>query len=192
MLMNHKNFTQIPKKLRHDFFKKSKNHVFRLFWPFLVIFTQWGFFPKKSGSVTHNYIWAPNTMLSFRKKLISQFRENLLTARGTDRMEGWMERWMDPILKNPSCQGWESKETLVEWFWWVLVLLRLANLCQISKLVIVQGCLVQYQQNWVVNPNDKFLFNSGWQFLVCLDYHSIQNFSCGFWIERIWLFFIDE
>ena len=56
-------------------------------------------------------------MLSFRKKLISQFRENLLTARGTDRMEGWMERWMDPILKNPSCQGWESKETLVEWFW---------------------------------------------------------------------------
>ena len=25
------------------------------------------FFKKKSGSVTHNYIWAPNTMLSFRK-----------------------------------------------------------------------------------------------------------------------------
>ena len=26
-----------------------------------------GIFPKKSGSVTHNYIWAPNTMLNFRK-----------------------------------------------------------------------------------------------------------------------------
>ena len=26
-----------------------------------------GIFSKKSGSATHNYIWDPNTMLSFRK-----------------------------------------------------------------------------------------------------------------------------
>ena len=40
MLMNHKNFhfTQIPDKINNDFLKKSKNHVFVPFWPFLVIF----------------------------------------------------------------------------------------------------------------------------------------------------------
>ena len=38
-----------------------------------------GIFSKKFGSVTHNYIQAPNTMLNFRKKLISQSRENLRT-----------------------------------------------------------------------------------------------------------------
>ena len=57
MLMNHKNFhfKQIPDKTKwRDFPKKFKNHVFGCFWPFLVIFARWGFFPKKSGSVTHN------------------------------------------------------------------------------------------------------------------------------------------
>ena len=54
-----------------------------VFGSFLVIFVRWGFFPKKSA-VTHNYIWAPNSMLSFRKKLMSQFRENLRTDRRTD------------------------------------------------------------------------------------------------------------
>ena len=47
-------------------------------------FCQWRFFPK-NPAVTHNYIWAPNTMLSFRKKLMSQSRENLWTD---GRMDG--------------------------------------------------------------------------------------------------------
>ena len=68
MLMNHKNFhfTQNP-----------------VFGPFLVIFAQWGFFTK-NPAVTGNYIRAPNTMLSFRKKLMSQSQENLQTDRRTD------------------------------------------------------------------------------------------------------------
>ena len=58
MLMNHQNyhFTQIPDKTNDMIFlKKSKNHVFG---PFLTIF--WSFLPN-GDSVTHNYIWAPNT-----------------------------------------------------------------------------------------------------------------------------------
>ena len=72
MLMNHKNFhfTQIPDKTNDIIFLKSPKTMFLgHFWSFLVIFAQWEkFFSRKSGSVTHNYIWAPNTMLSFRKK----------------------------------------------------------------------------------------------------------------------------
>ena len=84
MLMNHKNFyfTQIPDKTNNNFLKKSKNHVFG---PFLTIFGHFcpmGIFSKKSGSVIHNYIRAPNTML--QKKLMSQFWENVRTGGGTD------------------------------------------------------------------------------------------------------------
>ena len=66
MLMNHKNFrfTQIPDKTNDMIFLKSPKTLF------LAIFGHFcpmGIFSKKSGSVTHNYIWAPNTMLSFRK-----------------------------------------------------------------------------------------------------------------------------
>ena len=70
MLMNHKNFhfTQIPDKTNDVIFSKSpKNHVFG---PFLTIFGHFcliGFFSKKSGSVTQNYIWTPNTKLNFSK-----------------------------------------------------------------------------------------------------------------------------
>ena len=68
MLTNHKNFhlTKIPDKTKHAIFLKSpKNHVFE---SFLTVFGHfYTIFPKKSGSVTHNYIWAPNTMLSFTK-----------------------------------------------------------------------------------------------------------------------------
>ena len=70
MLMNHKNFhfTQIPDKTNDVIFLKSPKTLFLgQFWPFLVIFARWDFFPEKFGSVTHNYIWPPNTMLSFRK-----------------------------------------------------------------------------------------------------------------------------
>ena len=70
MLMNHKNFhfTQIPDKTNDVIFLKSPKTMFLgHFWPFFVIFARMGIFSKKSGSITHNYIWAPNTMLSFRK-----------------------------------------------------------------------------------------------------------------------------
>ena len=45
-----------------------------------------GIFSKKSSSVTHNYIWAPNTMLSakFQRKLMSESRENLRTDGRTE------------------------------------------------------------------------------------------------------------
>ena len=69
MLINRKNFhfTQIPDKTNDVIFLKSPKTMFLgHFWPFLVIFAWWGFFPKNLA-VTHNYIWAPNTMLSFRK-----------------------------------------------------------------------------------------------------------------------------
>ena len=57
MLMNHKNFhfTQIPDKTNDVIFLKSPNTMFR------------AIFDQKSDSVTHNFIWAPSTMLSFRK-----------------------------------------------------------------------------------------------------------------------------
>ena len=42
-----------------------------------------GIVSKISSSVTHNYIWVPNTMLSFRKKLMNQFQENSWTDRQT-------------------------------------------------------------------------------------------------------------
>ena len=86
ILMNHRNFhfTQIPDNTNHVIFLKSPVIMFLgYFWPFLVIFARWGFFPKNLA-VTHNYIWAPNTMLSFRKKLMSQSRENLQTDGRTD------------------------------------------------------------------------------------------------------------
>ena len=66
MLTNHKNshFTQIPDKTNVVIFLKSPKTMFLgHFWPFLPN----GDFFKKSDSVTYNYIWAPNTMLSFRK-----------------------------------------------------------------------------------------------------------------------------
>ena len=70
MLVNHKNFhfTQIPDKTNNVIFVENPKTMFLdHFWPFLVIFARWGFFPK-NPAVTHNYISAPNTMLSFRKK----------------------------------------------------------------------------------------------------------------------------
>ena len=67
MLMNHKNFhfTQIPDKTNDlpDFLKKFKNHIFGRKFTIFGHFCPMGIFFKKSGSV----IWAPNTMLRFRK-----------------------------------------------------------------------------------------------------------------------------
>ena len=51
-----------------------------------------GIFSKKSCSVTHNYMWVHNTMLSFRKRLLSQSIENLWTDGKKDgRKEGRMD-----------------------------------------------------------------------------------------------------
>ena len=86
MLMNHKNFrfTQIA--------DKTNDIESPVFGPFLTIFGHFclmGIFSKKSGFVIHNYIWAPETMLSFRKKLMSQFWENLRTDGRSDRRMDW-------------------------------------------------------------------------------------------------------
>ena len=89
MLMNHKNIclTQIP-DIANDmtFFKKSKNLVLRAF------LTKSGYFylifSKKSSCDTKLHMTC-NIMLSFRKKLMSQFWENLRTEGQT---EGWMDR----------------------------------------------------------------------------------------------------
>ena len=68
MLMNHKNFhlTKIPDKTNgmNQVQKPCFWAIFDHCWSFCLM----GSFFKKSGSVTHNYIWAPNTMLSFRWK----------------------------------------------------------------------------------------------------------------------------
>ena len=88
MLMNHKNFrfTQIPDKTNDMIFLKSPKTLFLgQFWPFLFIFAWWWFFPK-NPAVTGNYICAPNIMLSFRKKLMSQFLEKVWTDEWKDRL----------------------------------------------------------------------------------------------------------
>ena len=70
ILMDHKNFhfKPIADKNNDLIFLKSPQTLF--FGPFLTIFGHFclmGIFSKNSHSVTHNFIWAPNTMLSFRK-----------------------------------------------------------------------------------------------------------------------------
>ena len=63
MLMNHKNFhfTQIPDKTNDMIFLKSPKTMFLgHFWPFLVIFAQWGFFPK-NPALSHTTIYGPLT-----------------------------------------------------------------------------------------------------------------------------------
>ena len=81
MLMNHKNFhfTQISDKTNDVIFLKSPKTLF------LSLFDNfWSFLPDPAA--TNNYIWAPNTMLSFRKKIISQFQETYGQTEGrTDR-----------------------------------------------------------------------------------------------------------
>ena len=60
MLINHKkfHFTQISDKTNDMIFLKIPKTVFLgHFWPFFVIFAQWGF-SLKNPAVTHNFIWA--------------------------------------------------------------------------------------------------------------------------------------
>ena len=69
--------------------KSKKNYFWHTLGP---IFGTKIFFKKKSGSVTHNTL-VSNTMLSFRKKLMSQSQENFRTERQKDRRtEGRKDR----------------------------------------------------------------------------------------------------
>ena len=69
MLMYHKNFhfKQISDKPNDVIFLKSPK---TWFWTIFGHFCLMGIFSKKSGSVTQNYIWALNTMLSFRSRVM--------------------------------------------------------------------------------------------------------------------------
>ena len=97
MLKGHKYFhsTSFTDKT-NNFPKKSKNPIFG---PFLTIFghlCQKGIFQKKkTGSVTHIYIWAPNTIQSLRKKILSQFQENW-----------WKEGWKDRQTEGQTLINW--------------------------------------------------------------------------------------
>ena len=84
MLMNHKNFrfTPIPDKTNDMIFLKVQKPCFGAILTIFGHFRPMGIFPKNLA-VTHSYIRMPNTMLSFKKKLMSQFQENLWTDRPT-------------------------------------------------------------------------------------------------------------
>ena len=110
ILMNHKNFhlPQIPDKINDVIFLKSPKTMFLgHFWPFLVIFAQWRFLPK-TVSVTHNYIWAPNTMQSFRKNWRANFEKTY--GQKDRRAEGWTDRqknrpyFIGPFWPRPGAQ----------------------------------------------------------------------------------------
>ena len=63
MLMDQKNFhlTQVIGKTNDVIFWKSpKNMFFGHFWPFLVMFARWGFFPKNSA-LSRTTIYGPLT-----------------------------------------------------------------------------------------------------------------------------------
>ena len=55
------------------------------FWAQIGHFSLMGTFSKKSCSVTCNYIWTTNSMLSLRKKITSQFRQNIQKDGRMDR-----------------------------------------------------------------------------------------------------------
>ena len=57
------------------------------FWPILGAKK----FFLENPAVVHNFMWVPNIMPKFRKKLMIQFQENTWT-------DGRTEEWPDPIL----------------------------------------------------------------------------------------------
>ena len=100
MLMNHKNFhfTQIPDKTNDVILLKYPKTMFLgHFWPILVIFAL-GIFSKKFGSVTHHYIWAPNTMKNFFSEKTSELIPRKLTDRWKDgRKDKWTPYFIAPF-----------------------------------------------------------------------------------------------
>ena len=86
MLMNHKNFhfTKIPDKTNDVIFLKSPKTMFLgQFWPFLVIFARWGFFPKNLA-VSHTTIYGPLTPCKVSEKNNESIPRKL-TDRRKDR-----------------------------------------------------------------------------------------------------------
>ena len=67
--------------------KCYKNFFGCIFWA-TILFKWYQKAPGCSTAISHNYIWAPTTMLSFSEELISQFQENLQTDERMDRQDG--------------------------------------------------------------------------------------------------------
>ena len=86
-------------------FKKS------CFWPIFGPFSQiWGqkFFSRKSGSVTHNFIWVSNTIPKFRKtndaiprKPLDRRTDGSTDGRTDGRMDGRTDGRMDGRTDRP-------------------------------------------------------------------------------------------
>ena len=90
MLMNHKNFhfTQIPDKTNDVIFLKSPKTMFLgHFWPFLVIFARWGFFPK-NPALSHTTIYGPLTPCQVSEKTNEPILRKLTDRWKDGRMEG--------------------------------------------------------------------------------------------------------
>ena len=97
MLMNHKNFhfTQIPDKTNDVIFLKSPKTMFLgHFWPFLVIFAQWGFFPK-NPALSHTTIYGPLTPCQVSEKTNEPILRKFTDRQKDGRMEEWTDRRTD-------------------------------------------------------------------------------------------------
>ena len=90
MLMNHKNFrfTQIPDKTNDTIFLKSPKTLFLgHFWPFLVIFARWGFFPKNLA-LSHVTIYGPLTPCKVPEKTNEPILRKLTDRRKDEQKDG--------------------------------------------------------------------------------------------------------
>ena len=106
MLMNHKNihFTQIPDKTKDmTFLKSPKTMLLGHFWPFLVIFARWGFFPE-NPTLSHITRYGPLTPC----KVSGKTNEPILRKLTNRRKDGRT----DPILWDPSDCGQGSNTAL--------------------------------------------------------------------------------
>ena len=94
--MNHKSFhfAKIPDKTNDiNFLKSPKTMFLGHFSPFLVIFAQWGFFPK-NRALSHTTIYKPLTPCCISEKTNEPIPRKLMDRWKDGRMDGWT----DPIL----------------------------------------------------------------------------------------------
>ena len=106
MLMNHKNFhfTQIPDKTNDMIFLKSPKTMFLgHFWPFLVIFARWGFFPKNLA-VSHTTIYGPLTPCKVSEKNNESIQRKLTDRRKDGRKEDGRTYFIGPFRPRPGVQ----------------------------------------------------------------------------------------
>ena len=73
------------------FLNKLKKPCFGPFWAFFLNFGAKKIFLRKSGSVTHNFIWVSSTMPNFRKNLWYKFK----------KMPGQKDGWKDGRRNRP-------------------------------------------------------------------------------------------